>query len=494
MRIIYTSDTHSYLFPTDFVEKRDVNMGLMRVAESFYKDIDTIVIDGGDTLQGSPLSKFVFDKNIHPYPQAKIFNAMKLDIVVPGNHDFNYGYDVLYEYFSDLDATLLCANLIDKKALMDIKKHVVATDSTGLRIGFSAIVTDYVNIWEKKENLEFLEITDAYEAARSELSWLEENADISVLIYHGGFETNLKTDEILAESNENIASKIAMNLDYDLILSAHQHMEIPLTSYHGTKVIQCPPNATKYAEITLDKNGISGEIKGPKSKSFLLERKFQPLRDEIEKWLDQGIGEIEKEITPPTLLESALNGSRIADFFNNVQLEATGADISATALTNILHGFGKNLTLRDIVSNYPFANTLVVVEVGEKELRLALERSAEYFDQNDGKISISKSFLEPKVENYNYDYYLGISYTFDISKPIGKRVSRLLYNGEEIGNRRLKLCLNNYRASGTGGYDVFKSCKVIKEFGENVQDLAIDYLLRSKGPLTWPKADFKTTL
>ena len=114
MRIIYTSDTHSYLFPILYSENIEANVGVMRIAESFEKDENTLVIDGGDTLQGSPLSKYVFENNIKPYPQQVVFNAMGLDIVVPGNHDFNYGYDVFYEYLSGLKAKILCANLEDK--------------------------------------------------------------------------------------------------------------------------------------------------------------------------------------------------------------------------------------------------------------------------------------------------------------------------------------------------------------------------------------------
>ena len=234
MRIIYTSDTHSYLFPFSYSENKEENVGLMRISESFAKDDNTLIIDGGDTLQGSPLSTYIFEKDIRPFPQQVVFNTMGLDIAVPGNHDFNYGYSAFYDYFSELNAKLLCSNLEDKTGKLNILKHIVVEDKSGLRLGFTGLVTDYVNVWEKPEHLENFVISDVFDKAQEEIKWLKENADVSILIYHGGFERNLQTGEILSTTKENVGCKIASELDYDLILSAHQHMEIPFSKYSGT--------------------------------------------------------------------------------------------------------------------------------------------------------------------------------------------------------------------------------------------------------------------
>ena len=169
MRIVYTSDVHSYLFPTTYYEKGERNVGLMRIAESFEKDDDTVVVDGGDTIQGSALSKYVFDRNIRPFPQAQVFKRMGLDIAVPGNHDFNYGYGVFSEFFTETAATILCANLEDRTGRLDIRRHLILEDSSGLRVGFIGAVTDYVNVWERRENLENFVISPVIESVSREL-------------------------------------------------------------------------------------------------------------------------------------------------------------------------------------------------------------------------------------------------------------------------------------------------------------------------------------
>ena len=219
----------------------------------------------------------------------------------------------------------------------------------------------------------------------------------------------------------------------------------------------------------------------------------QELSKAIDKWLDEEIGKIDKPIKAPRRVESALKGNHIADFFNYLQLYYTGADISCTALNNNLYSFSSSITVREILSSCQYPNSIYVIEVGEKEIRAALERSAEFFTLVDGKPEISKAFLEPKAEMYNYDYYMGLSYAFDISKEIGNRVVKLLWKGEEIGDRKLKLAINNYRVTGAGGYPLFPKCKVVKSFDWDMQDQSIEYFKSMKGKtVSWPYADFET--
>ena len=67
----------------------------------------------------------------------------------------------------------------------------------------------------------------------------------------------------------------------------------------------------------------------------------------------------------------AAHGSLIANFFNQVQLEASGADISSTSLANTVKGFEQDVTIRDVVSTYIFPNTLVTLAVNRAQLKRA---------------------------------------------------------------------------------------------------------------------------
>ena len=52
LKIYFTSDLHGYIYPTDYIEKSEKNIGLLNIINQFDKDGNTLIIDGGDTIQG----------------------------------------------------------------------------------------------------------------------------------------------------------------------------------------------------------------------------------------------------------------------------------------------------------------------------------------------------------------------------------------------------------------------------------------------------------
>ncbi len=180
-----------------------------------------------------------------------------------------------------------------------------------------------------------------------------------------------------------------------------------------------------------------------------------------QKWLDAPIGTLTSKIPPEEKLSAALYGSRVADLFNAVQLEKTGADFSCTSLGNDPLGFHKDITMREITAAYQFTNTVMVLEVTKETIRESLERVASYFDLKGGKPVISERFLKPKVEHYNYDYWANLDYAFDLRKPLGSRVVRMkMLDGTELeDDRTYTLTTSNYRATGTGGYPAQTRCR-----------------------------------
>lgn len=483
-RIYYTSDVHGYLFPTSYGDREERPMGLLNCISNFQKDGNTLVFDGGDTLQGAPFATYITSrKEAVPgiNPIARVYNEAGYDAVVPGNHDFNFGYECLADYVQALKGICLCANARDLEGKAQITGSHVFTLENGLRLGVTGVVTDYVNVWEQPEHLEKIHITDAFEAAAKELERLKSQADVTVCIYHGGYECDLDNGMVLSTSGENVGCRILRELDYDILLTAHQHMSVPGRDLFGTHTLQLAPNATQYAclDIRLENGKASvkssicpaGEVHGKEPYQSLL-----PLEEAVQEWLDVDIGRLKEPVPEKSKLDMALYGSPIADFFNQVQLNYTGADISCVGLGNSPISLPDHVTMRDLVRVYPFSNTLVVLEVKEDSLKKALERCAEYFTIKDGNVEISDMFLKPKVEHYNYDYFSGITFETDLKEPVGNRVKKILYKGEPLAGRTLSLCMSDYRASGTGGYEVYRECRVIKRIGTEVPQMALEYL------------------
>ena len=94
-----------------------------------------------------------------------------------------------------------------------------------------------------------------------------------------------------------------------------------------------------------------------------------------------------------------------------------------------------------------------------------------------GEPQISKEFLLPKVEHYNYDLFSGLRFTFDLRKPVGNRVVELKkLDGTPLGDGTYRLCTSNYRATGTGGYEFLRDCPVLFRGQDEVPDLVVQYI------------------
>ena len=249
---------------------------------------------------------------------------------------------------------------------------------------------------------------------------------------------------------------------------------------NNTYVCQTPDKAKAYIEMDIDcsdKLEVVSSLKDPGSDAYkpaydyLLE-----FEEKCSRWLDEPVGHLDVELIPGDKLEMAMNGSYIANFFNQVQLYTSKADISGTSLANEVSGFKKDVTIRDVVSTYVYPNTLETLLVNRDVLKKGLEKSAEYFSLKDGEIIISESFLKPKVAHYMYDFISGIDVTFDISREIGDRVISIKYKGEELKeDQNLTYCMNNYRAGGTGGYEFYTECKKVKTELTEIAELIMDY-------------------
>ncbi len=475
LTVYFTSDTHGYLYPTNFADTQPRPMGML--AMSFPKDGNTLVIDGGDTLQGSPLTYYCHVRGI-PMPMARAMNEAGYDYVTLGNHDFNYGYDTIAQHLETLQARCLCANVRDQRGLLPISSYTVHTLQNGLRVGLIGIVTDWVKLWETPENLTNFEISDPFEAARGAVEALQGQTDVLIGIYHGGLEKDPDTGKVLSTTSENIACKLCEKLPFDLLLTGHQHIAMANKTCNGVHVVQTPCNAAAYVRITMGEDGsFFSELITPPSRAALKPWEAE-LYDDLCEWLDRPIGKLSRAIWPEDKLSMALHSSPIADFINRVQLAAIGADLSCTALGNELRGFDSKVTVRDVVASYVYSNTLVILEVTGKVLRLALEQCARYFAvDHAGQVAISDPFLRPKEAHYNYDYYLGIEYTIDLRQPEGSRITRLMRSGKPVEeNDRFTLAMNNYRATGAGDFNFFTECKRVKEIQTEISELILNYL------------------
>ena len=486
IKIYYTSDIHSYFFPTNYLSNQKSNIGLFSVCSQFERTDNTLIIDGGDMLQGSPFASYVNKSKENTDVFASVMNDVGYDIVSVGNHDFNFGYDRLKEYVNGLNADVLSCNVVDKKGEINVLPYVIKTMQNGLKVGVVGAVTDYVNLWEDESHLTEIDVNDTFTAIKETYNEMKNKCDVTVLVYHGGFESNLANLDEVDNGTENVGVRVCKELGFDLVLTGHQHNDIEGRNLFNSYTLQVPANCTSAAEISIEYKENKCEISSKKiisngdtQPNFDIS-KYEEIQNNVENWLDTPVGELSEAMTETNVLTLLKDGWRFADFCSSAIIEATNADFACCSMMNVPYSLEKIVSVRDIVCCYPFVNTISTIKITGEVLKLALEQVATYFVIENGELEINKKYTENKLELYNYDLYYGFDYIFDVRKPMGQRVVSMVKNGKEItAKEEFVVAMSNYRSTGTGGYEMFKDIVEKTQYPIEIQELLIEKISKN---------------
>ena len=146
VRILATSDLHGKFMPWDYtknVENNDGSAAQLAAAIDACRTDQTLLLDAGDLIQGNLSELFVKREGVHPMVRA--LNRMNYDVWVTGNHDYNYGMDVLRKTMEDMDAAVLTGNVYDESGApiaagyKIFKKNGVRVAVIGITISEAAI-------------------------------------------------------------------------------------------------------------------------------------------------------------------------------------------------------------------------------------------------------------------------------------------------------------------------------------------------------------------
>ncbi|WP_028402682.1 bifunctional metallophosphatase/5'-nucleotidase [Ectobacillus panaciterrae] len=500
--ILQTSDIHGAIYPLHYGDNTAAEAGIAKIStlikQERAKSNNVIVIDNGDLIQGTPLTyhyaKYMRqEKN----PLSLILNHIGYDGAVLGNHEFNYGMNVLHTAVTESQIPYLSANILHKSTMNPYfgTPYIIQTIEAGVRIAILGVTTHYIPNWENPDHIEELVFEDALSSTKKWVQYIREheNPDVLIVSYHGGFERDLETGEpteILTGENQGYAMCFEVE-GIDILLTGHQHRSIVNQKVNGVTVLQPGSNGRSLGKVHIalmydDNQWLIQDcysellsVEGIEADEAVLAL-AAVYEDKTQHWLDQPIGTIEGNMLVEDPMQIRIQDNALIEFINKVQMHTAGVDISNTALfDNASPGFKHNITMRDIVSNYIYPNTLKVIRITGQDIKDALEQSAQYFMlDNNGAITVNPSFTEPKPQHYNYDMWEGIVYTLNISKPIGERVVSLQYEGQPIHlEQEFDVVMNNYRAGGGGNYMMYQNKPVIKDIPMDMSELITSYIL-----------------
>ena len=504
--ILGTTDLHGNIYPVDYYTNKPDNRGLAKVG-TLIKRVrqehkNVLLVDSGDTIQGTPLEYYHNKKNNKPPdPMMLAMNSLNFDAMALGNHEYNFGLQVLEKARSEAKFPWLSANTYEKGTDKTHYQPYLVKEVSGVRIGILGFTTPGIPNWENVQNYAGLEFREPTAEARKWVALLreKENVDMVVVPMHMGLEEDLRTGQINPGqvTNENMAIAIAKQVPgVDVIFMGHTHRDVPSLFLNGVLLTQANHwgRHLARADFYLEKEGERWRVYAKSARTIPVDDRVEadpeilqltaPYHEETQQWLSRAIGESNEELTAA---EARFKDTAILDLIQRVQLETGKADVSMAAVFNPQARIPKGpVTVREIASLYVYENTLVVLEVTGQQLKDALEHSAKYFKSYEpGKTP--EELVDEKIPAYNFDIAEGVEYELDIRKPFGQRIQNLRFRGKPLDpNQKLKLATNNYRVNGGGGYTMYKCAAVVYRSGDEIREMIIDWVERNKTIPTKP--------
>ena len=508
IRIIGTSDTHGKFVPWDYaINEEDTSGSMAQIATAVkeYRNDNTLLIDVGDTIQDNSADLFLESDDVHPMIQA--INAIGYDAWVAGNHEFNYGMDVVRKTIADTECETLCGNVWDENGdPISDSYHIFEVD--GVRVAVIGMVTGNITTWDKT-NLEKCTVKDPQDETRKIIKEIEGQYDVLIGAFHMGFDNELGLE------NSGVTDILNDCPEFDLMISSHEHQAIDGEDVNGVLVVQNEEMAKTMAviDLTLEKDGDGWKVADKSSKCVeMSDYKPDPeLVSKLDKYdkmarahaleeigrLDGGdlAPSYKGEGVPPARTED----TALIDLILAAQMHYSGAKVSAAALfdddTNMTPG---PILKCETAKIYKFSNTLYTLRMTGAQLKKYMEWSAGYF--NTYKEGDQEVTVNPEVAGFNYDMFGGVNYEIDVSQEPGARIKNLTWpDGTPVADDdTFEIAVNNYRANSNlltpgsiyeeGDMPELIAMDVRSDLG-GVREIIGHYIAEVKGGVITPECD-----
>ncbi|ORT54464.1 5'-nucleotidase C-terminal domain-containing protein [Streptomyces sp. CB03238] len=527
--VMGTTDLHGNVFNWDYFTDREFDdkahndVGLAKISTLVERVREekgrrnTLLIDAGDTIQGTQLSYYYAKVDpitaergpVHPMAQA--MNAIGYDAAALGNHEFNYGIPVLRKFQEQCDFPLLGANALDAKTLRPAfppySMHRLRTPcGRDVRVAVLGLTNPGIAIWDKANVGGKMVFPGLEEQAAKWVPRLRSmGADVVIVSAHSGSSGTSSYGDQLPYI-ENAAALVAEQVPgIDAILVGHAHTEIPeyrvVNKATGKDVVLSEPlkwgqRLTLFDfDVVWEKGRWTVEKVGARVlNSNTVEEDpeiVKLLGDEHEKvvaYVNQVIG---TSTVAMSTADAPWKDEPIIDLINHVQAETVkaalaGGEYASLPVLSQASCFSRTaripageVTIRDAAGLYPFENTLEARLLTGAQLKDYLEFSARYYVQTPAGAPVDPVKLTNAggTPDYNYDAVYGLSYEIDIAKPAGSRIVNLSFEGKPLDPAaRFVLAVNNYRASGGGAFPHVAAAKQLWANSDEIRNTIIQWV------------------
>ena len=239
LRLLATTDLHAHLFSYNYYANRPHDgVGLARLAAPILQargeSANCLLLDNGDTFQGAPLGDAALSDlmpTAQPHPMIAAMNGLGFDAATLGNHDFDYGVDVLERVISDARYPIVLSNVTKICGDPFVATHAIIErgmiDSQGalrmVRIGITGALPRQTMQWVRPQLAGRLEIAPILPAVAHEVAQMRAaGVDLVVVLAHSGLGA-----ENAAPEDENVSVALAQLDGVDAVIAGHTHRAFP---------------------------------------------------------------------------------------------------------------------------------------------------------------------------------------------------------------------------------------------------------------------------
>lgn len=560
LSVMGTTDLHGNVFNWDYFKNAEYDdtahndIGLAKISTlvtavrariaAERKTPAPLMLDAGDTIQGTPLA-YYFAKiepitGGHIHPMAAAMNEIGYDAAALGNHEFNYGLDILRKFQRQLRFPLLGANAQDWTTGLPVfppyvLKRVHVPGEKPITVGILGLTNPGIAIWDKANVENKVKFGGIVELAKIWVPRVRKaGADVVIVSAHSGMDLSSSYGDALPVP-ENASVLMAETVPgIDAVLVGHAHQEIPerlvTNKVTGDSVILTEPLkwGMRLSLIDLDLQKVGGQWKVVGRHSQVLNANTVAADPKVvavlQKDHDKVVGYVNSKIGTCTEAMSAATApwedTAALDFVNFVQADAVAKALAGTPQASlpvlaIAAPFNRaaaipagDVSVRDVAGLYIFDNTLLGVTMTGAQVKDYLEFSAQYFKQVSGpgpfpsdQVTNAPTPTAPTgTPDYNYDIMGGLTkpmaYKIDIAKPAGSRITDLSYDAMPVtADQQFVAAVNNYRQSGGGNFPHVKTAPVVYNRQVEIRQLMIDYVTATGevNPNTFHTTDWSLT-
>ena len=513
LTILGTSDVHGRFMPWDYATDTEDRSGSLVQLYTAIKKIrqetpNVILVDCGDSIQDNSVEQF----NTKPHqPMMTAMNEMGYDTWTMGNHEFNFGLDVLKHVTDQFKGKNLCGNVYYE----DGRRYLPASaiiEKAGIKVGIIGLNTPMITEFEKDtDHLKGVTVTNPTKETRKIIEELKGKADILIGVMHMGLENENN------HPDTSVTDVANANPELTAIVAGHMHKNVSSATVNGVLISEPYKygQALTRIDLTLSRNNNRWEVTEKKAQTIPMKdydsdgklvELLAPYHIEARKLANEEIGTITginmvPEDSMPGISEVQVNDTPLTNFFNEVQLYYSGADVTSVIISrdNAQMAVGP-VRRKDIAFNYQYTGgETTVYEITGKDLRTYMEWSAEYFNQKQpGDIAPSYNPVRRASKYSTNDIFGGVKYVIDLTEPVGSRIKdlRLKRTGKVIKDTdKIKLGMNSYRMNqltAKGGIfedrhfpQLWTSLEAFGESDGTIRNMSIRYIKEvKKGVLT----------